>query len=101
MTRIQHLMEALHHINQAGGSELDLVRRQLQFAIAAIYEADTKDLRGVALIDRLDDEQLAAAIRIKDERLELHAGPHLSPQIFNYIRHQRPRVASVEFSRRS
>lgn len=100
MTKIQHLMQALHHLNEAGGPEFDLMRRQLQIAITAIYTEKTENLTGTALVDRLTDEELAAAIRIREERLELYFGSQIEPGMFNYIRHQRPQVAQAEFSRR-
>ncbi len=96
-TRIQHLMTALHHLGQVEGFELEMSR--LRLAIQEIYEQRTSNLRGQALIERLDDEELAAAIRVREERLDLYSGPHIDPFMFNYIRHHRPQVAAVEFSR--
>lgn len=97
-TRIQHLMEALYHLNQVNG--LVLEKRTIKLAIQAVYETKTEDLTGQALIDRLTDEELAGAIRSNCPRLGLYQGGHIDPSIFGYIRRNRPTVAAVEFSRR-
>jgi hypothetical protein len=95
---IQHLMEALHHLSQVDDTQLE--QHRIQLRIKAIYEAKTEGLEGRALIDRLDDDELVAAIRAKDGRLGLYSGPHLEPTKFQYIRRQRLKAAATAFSSR-
>lgn len=96
MTKIQHLMEALHHLNQVEGFELE--KQKIKLSIQSLYSAKTEKLEGEALIDRLSDEELIAAIRIRDPRLGIYNGPHIDPFKFNYVRHTRSAVASIAFS---
>ncbi|NJM74708.1 MAG: hypothetical protein HC852_01780 [Acaryochloridaceae cyanobacterium RU_4_10] len=97
MNRLQHLTEALTHLSCCNGFELEVER--IRRIVLEELNRDTADLRGRALIDRLTDEELAIAIRIRDERLELYFGAHIEPFTFNYIRSERP-IAAIEFSRR-
>ena len=98
MNRLQKLMAALTHLSECEGFGLEMQR--IRRTILQELNRDTADLRGRALIDRLSDEELAIAIRVRDERLELYFGPHIEPFTFNYIRSERPNVAATEFSRR-
>jgi hypothetical protein len=98
MNKLQHLVEALSHLSEVDGFGLECYR--IKAVIQQALEEKTESLEGSAFIDRLSDEELAIAIRIKDPRLELYFGPHICPFMFNYIRSKRPSVAAVEFSRK-
>jgi hypothetical protein len=98
MNRLQNLTAALTHLSECEGFGLEVQR--IRRTILQELNRDTADLRGRALIDRLSDEELAIAICVRDERLELYCGPHINPFMFNYIRSERPGVAAIEFSRR-
>ena len=90
-TKLQHLMAAYEHLAQVAGFELEIARIK---AVVQVYLAtDTADLKGTDLIDRLTDEELKAAIQIREPRLGLYSGPHICPEIFNYIRNHRPQAA--------
>jgi hypothetical protein len=98
VNKAQHLCEALMHLQEVDGFSLECLR--IKAVINEILQEKTEGLTGAALIDRLSDEELAIAIRTRDKRLLLYFGCHIDPFVFNYIRHERPNVASVEFSRK-
>lgn len=97
MSKISHLMCALDHLNQVHG--LELVKRSITFEIKSILAKHTCDLEGTALIDRLSDDELIAAIAVKEPRLKIYEQGFIDPAHLNYVRQNRPSVAAIAFSK--
>lgn len=87
-SNIRKLLEAIEILRDVQGTELE--RASLAHKIQALYSQDKDGLTGVDLIDAMKDEELEAAIRLKDERIGLH--PHICPDIFNYLKRNRSKA---------
>lgn len=83
---IRKVMDAVALLRGVAGCELEV--QSLSHKIQAMYSEGKEGKEGRALIDCMDDDELAAAIRMNDERIGF--GRFIDPCMFNYIRYNRP-----------
>jgi hypothetical protein len=98
MNKLNKLAEAYSIL--IGVEGFDLEAKRIKAVMMSILAQDKNDLVGKDYIDKLTDEELSAALRINDPRLDFAKCGFINPQIFNYIRLNRSNVAAVEFSRK-
>ncbi|NEQ12517.1 MAG: hypothetical protein F6K44_00995 [Moorea sp. SIO3E2] len=85
---IRKLLDAIGMLRDIPGCELEV--SSLSHKAKAMYSQGKEGKEGIPFIDCCTDEELIAAVQLRDERLGLY--PFIDPTIFVYIKKNRPKV---------
>ena len=80
---ISKILDAIELLREVQDYGLEIT--SLSHKAKAMFNQETSsEDRGISFVDTLNDEQLKAAIKLKDKRLDLY--PHPDPFVVNYLR---------------